>query len=199
MADFVIVRNEKGQEKRISDATWKLMGNAQNKGNTRKGWTLVEGKRASIPPPTKAKDPVATFIPPEIQEAENAKHKAEQELAAKMISGEPQDKPAAPAVAEEAPVVADAPVEAPEAPAPTNENLPQAVQAPAQKGDKLGTIDGITPKVEAILNRAGITTFKQLAATPLPTINKALDEAGLSPKKALVPTWKTKAKDLATK
>lgn len=195
MADFVIVRNEKGQEKRLSATTWKLMGNAQNSGNTRKGWTLVEGKRASIPPPTKAKDPVATFIPPEIQEAEAKKHEAEQALQAKMISGapDPKGKPEAPAVEAEAPVVADAPVET------TQEPAPEAVQAPAVKGDKLGTIDGITPKVEAILNGAGITTFKQLAGTPLPTINKALDEAGLSPKKALVPTWKTKAKDLATK
>lgn len=194
MADFVIVRNEKGQEKRLSATTWKLMGNAQHSGNTRKGWTLVEGKRASIPPPTKAKDPVATFIPPEIQEAENKKHEAEQALQAKMISGAPDLKgypKASAAVADEAeaPVVADAPVEAAQ----------EAVQAPAVKGDKLGTIDGITVKVEAILNGAGITTFKQLAGTPLPTINKALEEAGLSPKKALVPTWKTKAKDLASK
>jgi predicted flap endonuclease-1-like 5' DNA nuclease len=168
------------------------MGNAQSSGNTRKGWTLVEGKRASIPPPTKAKDPVATFIPPEIQEAEAKKHQAEQAQQAKMISGAPDQavsKPEAPAVAEEAPAAADAQVE----------TAPEVVQAPAVKGDKLGAIEGITVKVETILNGAGITTFKQLAGTPLPTINKALDEAGLSPKKALVPTWKTKAKDLATK
>lgn len=194
MAEFVIVRNEKGQEKRLSATTWKLMGNAQSSGNTRKGWTLVEGKRWKAPvSPTKAKDPVATFIPPEIQEAENAKHKAEQGLAAKMISAEPAPKAEPVASEEEAkPVVADAAAEeAPEAEVPE--------PAPVVGGDKLTAIDGITEKVEGILKGAGITTYKQLAGAPITIINKALDEAGLSPKKALAPTWKTKAKELATK
>jgi predicted flap endonuclease-1-like 5' DNA nuclease len=193
MADFVFVRNEKGQEKRISATTWKLLGNAQSTGNTRKGWTLMEGKRTSVPPPTKAKEVVATFIPPEIQEAEVKKHEAEQALQAKMISAEPQGKPAAAAVVAEAPAAAAAPVEAPAAADHTS------APAPVVGGDKLTAIDGITAKVESVLNAAGLTTYKQMASTPITTINKALDEAGLGPKKALVPTWKTKAKELATK
>lgn len=178
MADFVIVRNEKGQERRISRTSWNLLRNNSNTGNTRKGWTLIgespEKPKGSVP--TSA-DRAATFIPDEIREAQAKVAEQEREVETSMISGSPVGPLASPVPETAAPVAA----------------------AAVGAGDNLATIEGIGPKVAGILNAAGIGTFKDLASAPLTTINKALDEAGMGPKKALTPSWKTKAAELAKK
>lgn len=198
MADFVVVRNDKGTEKRISSRSWQLLASGTNTSNTRKGWTLVgdaPGKAGVKAPPTSAVERASSFLPPEIQEAQDKAFEAEQKIEAALISAEPEAQGEAAPVTE-APVVpgvADAGVEAP---APAKEAKPAE---PVVKGDNLTGIDGITGKVQTILNGTGISTFKELAATPISIINKALDEAGMKAKSALVPTWKQKAKELASK
>jgi len=45
--------------------------------------------------------------------------------------------------------------------------------------DNLELIEGIGPKISALLKSAGITTFKQLAATDVSRLQKILDDASL--------------------
>lgn len=45
--------------------------------------------------------------------------------------------------------------------------------------DNLELIEGIGPKISALLKSAGITTFKQLAATEVSRLQKILDDADL--------------------
>ena len=54
---------------------------------------------------------------------------------------------------------------------------PAAVPAPevAAKPDDLAILEGIGPKVKSLLAGAGITTFAQLAASELDTLNQILD------------------------
>jgi len=75
-----------------------------------------------------------------------------------------QPKPAAPKVVEVAPVVADEKIEA----------------APVTSGEKddLKKVEGIGPKIEGLLNEAGITTFVNLAATDVDKIKEILVAAG---------------------
>ena len=44
--------------------------------------------------------------------------------------------------------------------------------------DKLTKIEGIGPKIQELLNQAGIYSFKQLADTAVPTLSKILEDAG---------------------
>lgn len=46
------------------------------------------------------------------------------------------------------------------------------------KADKLQLIEGVGPKLEAILRKNGITTFKQLAKTKVTTLRTILEKAG---------------------
>ncbi len=51
------------------------------------------------------------------------------------------------------------------------------VEMPAQ--DDLVLVEGIGPKIASLLNAQGIKTFAQLAATPVPALQKILEENGL--------------------
>ena len=45
--------------------------------------------------------------------------------------------------------------------------------------DDLTIIEGIGPKIASLLNQHGITSFTQLAGTPIPDLEKILQENGL--------------------
>ena len=45
--------------------------------------------------------------------------------------------------------------------------------------DDLTIIEGIGPKIASLLNQHGITSFAQLAGTPIPDLVKILQENGL--------------------
>ena len=60
-------------------------------------------------------------------------------------------------------------------PQPTAEKL---VEMPSQ--DDLVLIEGIGPKIAVLLNQQGIKTFAQLAATPVPVLQKILQDNGLN-------------------
>jgi predicted flap endonuclease-1-like 5' DNA nuclease len=195
----VIVRNEKGAQKPLAETVWKLMASSKEQGDTRKGWTLV-GYEGEAKAPTKlaasagakAAQPFVV-VPPELLEHE---HKKETATISGMISGELPEgaAPEAP-VEKEAAVVAEAPAkpaQAPEKPAPA----PVKAEATA-KGDNLASIPNLGPKAAEALAAAGITTFAALAKAPANEVNKALDAAGMGAKRAQVPSWKTKAADLA--
>lgn len=49
--------------------------------------------------------------------------------------------------------------------------------APAGKKDDLGIIEGIGPKIAKAFNKAGITTFKQLADTPVAKLRQLLTDS----------------------
>ena len=52
------------------------------------------------------------------------------------------------------------------------------VEAPAAGPDDLKVIEGIGPKVQSVLNTAGITTFAQLADAAVEALQETLDAAG---------------------
>lgn len=96
---------------------------------------------------------------------------------------EPKAKP----VAAEAPVVAEVKEEAPvvevpkaEAPAPKAKasakiELPNGKKI---KFDDLKAVEGIGPKIEGLLNEAGINTWEELANAPTEKVQEVLDNAG---------------------
>lgn len=59
--------------------------------------------------------------------------------------------------------------------------------------DDLKVIDGIGPKVAALLNEAGITTFHRLAATPVKDLKAILENAGSMYKTMDPSPWKKQA------
>ena len=67
------------------------------------------------------------------------------------------------------------------APEEEEEPAPQAVAKPVEMHpeDDLVIIEGIGPKVAALLKQNGIQSFAQLAATPLPALQKILEDNGL--------------------
>lgn len=68
-----------------------------------------------------------------------------------------------------------------------------AMGATAGKKDDLKKVEGIGPKIEKLMNAAGITTFKELAEAPLDKIQKILDEAGPRYRVADPGTWSQQA------
>ncbi len=169
----VLVRNAAGQTRELSPRTWDLMRNSRDRdGNTRKGWTLVEeGARVlTTRPVLPSRTGAVPFVPPEIEEAKRLQEEAEAKRVAAMISGEKQEQ-----AAKEAAAAAEG-------------------EKPA---DKLEEISGIGAKVAEALKAKGITTHKALADANPAAINAILDEVGMSPKKAQVPSWKMRAKELA--
>ena len=52
------------------------------------------------------------------------------------------------------------------------------VEETTTASDDLKKIEGIGPKIEEVINKAGVTTYKQLAETPSDTITLWLKEAG---------------------
>lgn len=168
----VLVRNAAGQTRELSPRTWDLMRNSRDRdGNTRKGWTLVEeGVRVlTTRPVLPSKTGAVPFVPPEIQEAKRLQEEAEAKRVAAMISGEKEQ------AAKEAAAAAEG----------------------EKPSDKLEEISGIGAKVAEALKAKGITTYKALADANPAAINAILDEVGMSPKKAQVPSWKMRAKELA--
>jgi predicted flap endonuclease-1-like 5' DNA nuclease/predicted nucleic acid-binding Zn-ribbon protein len=64
--------------------------------------------------------------------------------------------------------------------------------------DDLKIVEGIGPKIEDVLKKAGILTFEQLSQTPADKISAILEEAGSQFKMHDPSTWSTQA-DLAAK
>lgn len=179
-----------GARKTISERTWQLMANSAEQGDTRKGYRLLSAAAASKPAAKPAGIPkTPSFIPPEVEEAAKKKALAEVKAEAEMISGakvdeEPIQAPAAETVNE----------------VPAAEQVEEAAvttdSTAKMNADNLAAIEGITKKVVEVLAGIGITTYAELAKAAAPTINQALDAAGLGPKKAQVPGWKQKAATL---
>ena len=75
---------------------------------------------------------------------------------------------------------------------------PEKVEKASAKSDDarndLKIIEGIGPKIEGLLNQAGITTFERLAATNVKHRRKILDDAGPAYKVHNPATWKEQAK-----
>lgn len=185
MGTVVIENIKTGRQKPLSQRSWDLMANSKERGDTRKGFRLVKGATAASPAkanPATVKTP--TMIPPSIQAAADAALEAERKAEALMISGaKPEELGEAPAA---------------EVAAPAQE-APQADAAPAEEGKEAdlptelaGLDESLTPKVAQVLAKAGIATKAQLKSATLPTVNKALDAAGLGAKKAQAAGWKSK-------
>ncbi len=196
---YVEIENTKtGQRKTISARTWELMANSRDRGDTRKGYRLIKGgdTKAVAAKVAAVKTKTPTMIPPAIQAAADAALEAERAAEAAMMSGSKGEAVAVEAAS--APVAVDEPpagAEATPAPAP-----PAAPAEVAGLPTELSGLDeSLTTKVAQVLAAAGISTFAQLNAATLPTINKALDAAGLGAKKAQAPGWKSKAKTRVTK
>lgn len=89
--------------------------------------------------------------------------------------------------AEEAPAVEETPAEEPVAAAPAVEeekpktSKSEKITLPSGKKiklDDLKVVEGIGPKIEGLLNEAGITTWAELAGAPTEKVQAILDEAG---------------------
>ena len=65
--------------------------------------------------------------------------------------------------------------------------------------DNLRMIQGVGPKIETLLNQAGINTFAQIASTNIKDLKTILDAAGPRFKRHNPNVWKTQAKTLAKK
>lgn len=191
----ITARNERGQTREFSVRAWDLMKNAKDgDSDTRKGWTRIEpsARTTTVRPALPSKKGAIPFVPPEIEEAERLKEKAEAERVAGMISGE-KVPAAAPAPTEEVKPSEAAPVAE-----PVGTDAPPAQQQPAAEvtPDDLAAIQGIGAKVAAALNAAGVKTYAQLVSAAPSIINDALDSINMGAKKAQVPSWKMKAKEL---
>jgi large subunit ribosomal protein L27 len=113
----------------------------------------------------------------------------------------PQPKPAepvasAPAVAAEAPAaVAEAPAAKPAAPAaktPAGKITLPSGKKVAQ--DDLKLVEGVGPKIEGLLNEAGINTWAEMAEAPVEKIQAILDEAGPRYRMHDPATWSQQAR-----
>lgn len=186
MTEYVIIRNNRsGLEKKVSIDSFRLMPKSVLKAWTKVG-TAKEEKGTTAPmQPT-----VSTFIPDEIVEKRLGEDEAARVRAdTALITGvaeQPAEQEAAPVPQAEAQVQQDAPP-AEQSSAPVN----------TEKADDLASIPNMGKVAAEALAKAGITTFEQLANADAGVIMKALDDAKLSPKKAQVPNWRSKAKELA--
>lgn len=68
-----------------------------------------------------------------------------------------------------------------------------AVAAPPASKDDLKKVEGVGPKIEELLNAAGIYTFQQLAETAVEKVKAVLDEAGPRYRLADPGSWATQA------
>ena len=66
----------------------------------------------------------------------------------------------------------------PRAAVSSNMTAPAARTTVSSKPDDLKVIEGIGPKIETLLNAAGIMTFAQLARSSAASVKSILDEAG---------------------
>ena len=103
-----------------------------------------------------------------------------QPAGAATVVAAPAPKKAAPATkaepVETAPVVAEAP-EA-EAPAATTTSKIELSNGKKIKQDDLKVVEGIGPKIEGLLQEAGINTWSDLANAPTEKVQEVLDAAG---------------------
>ena len=116
--------------------------------------------------------------------------------------GQVEETPA-PVAAAEAPVVEEAPVKE----TPAAEEAPVAEEAPKKakvekivlpsgkkiKKDDLKLVEGIGPKIEGLLNEAGIFTWNDLANAATEKVQAILDEAGPRYKMHNPATWAKQA------
>ena len=101
--------------------------------------------------------------------------------------------------AEAAPIVEEAPVEkeAPKAEEKPKASKSEKITLPSGKKvnqDDLKLIEGIGPKIEGLLNDAGINTWQELADAPGEKIQAILDEAGPRYRMHDPATWSKQAK-----
>lgn len=186
MAEYVIIRNNRtGHEKRVSAESFRLMPKS-----VLKTWSKVGSEKAEKGKTTPMKPTASTFIPDEIVEKRMGEDEAARVKAdTALITGE------APKPAEQpqpsAPVQEEAPVQQAAAP-------PAEPSAPVQEGaDDLASLPNMGKAAAEALAKAGITTYEQLAGADAGAIMKALEAANLAAKKAQVPNWRSKAKQLA--
>lgn len=212
----VRAKNAQGQVREFNIRTWDLMRNAKDgDGQTRKGWTRIDDVRVGatttvrpILPSKQGKSVAVPFVPPEVEEANRKAHSAEQERLAAMISGESQPAKAAPAEAQptEATPASGPGATAKEAGAlPATEEQPKEAAAASAKppaeeqADDFSVFTGMGAKVADALRAKGVLTYAQLASAATGDINTILDGIGMAPKKAQVPMWKVKAKEMSAK
>lgn len=184
MSDFVIVRNSEGKEQRWSRNTYRLLPKRM-----KAEWQIVgEAKGPLAPAQSASGAKAATFLPPELIEAERAMAESERVAQSAMISGAAQEQPkeAAPAPGASA------------AHAKAAEPVNKKSEKPA-KADDLSALPNMGAKCAEALAAAGIDSFAKLIETPTPEINRVLEAANFLPKKAQVPGWKLKAAELAAK
>jgi predicted flap endonuclease-1-like 5' DNA nuclease len=81
------------------------------------------------------------------------------------------------------------------APGAVDDVVDVAAAEPA-RADDLERVEGIGPRIGTALREAGIMTFRQLATADLPTLQAALEQAGLRFAPSL-PTWRRQAELLA--
>ena len=148
---------------------------------------------ASIRPTWNAKEEEARRLAEEEKQRkeEEKRRKAEEKAAAAKAKAEAEAQAKAAAEAEAEAKAA----EATPAPAATREAAPVAE---VQAADTLTKIEGIGPKISDLLNEAGITTFAQLADTPVDKLQGILDAAGPNFKLADPTSWPEQAKLAAT-
>lgn len=196
MSDFVIVRNAEGKERRWSRNTYRLLPK-----RLKAEWQIVgEAKGPLAPAQSASGAKAATFLPPELIEAERAMAESERVAQSAMISGAAQEQPkeAAPApLASAASAKAAEPVKEP-VNDPAKQPEKKASEKPA-KADDLSALPNMGAKCAEALAAAGIDSFAKLIETPTPDINRVLEAANFLPKKAQVPGWKLKAAELAAK
>ena len=109
-----------------------------------------------------------------------------------------EEKPTAEPVIEERSIEAAAPpVEAPKAEQKETKKTGDKITLPSGKKikqDDLKVVEGVGPKIEGLLNEAGIHTWQDLAEAPTDKVQAILDEAGSRYRMHDPATWSKQAK-----
>lgn len=120
------------------------------------------------------------------------------EIVEETVAKVQKPKAAAPKATPVAPPVVEAPKaeekSEPLADSAVVEDKPKAKKAAATSGDDLKKVEGIGPKIESLLNDAGIFTFAELAVADVEKIREILEAAGNRYKVHDPGTWPTQAK-----
>jgi len=158
-------------------------------------------KEVSDNPLVKKAEKMTAKLKKEITETiEDVKEKVE-DYTEDALKGKKKKKKAtkkAPAKKIEKKTTAKKPVAKKPATKKVTEKKPVAKKAPvtkvASKNDDLKTIKGIGPKMETVLNAAGIKSFGTLATTTETRLEKILADAGMNAKMYDLSTWAIQAK-----
>lgn len=148
-------------------------------------------------PPVKEKPVKKEVKPEEPKVAAKAAPVVEEAPAKKEEPKKEEPKQEAPA-AKAAPVVEEAPAEKeePKKAAPKTSKS-EKITLPSGKKvnqDDLKLVEGIGPKIEGLLNEAGINTWQELADAPTEKVQAILDEAGPRYRMHDPATWSKQAK-----